>query len=786
MVSKPTFGATVQTNLQSPDTSAMVEIQHGTQLGKLAIFFKAEDYFVNLAKECRFTIIGKFYQGKSSTEEIRKTFIRQFQLTASVRTAYFDPKHVYLDFANDVDYNHVFAKDYIDIGDAPMKILNWAPDFKPEEETSIVPVWILIHQLPWHSIRWNIISTLVQDVGAVVAPDMATYSKSRGNVAKVKVEIDLLKPRLDQIWLGHYESQYRNKIKDERIKAQKEAQLDKENEQKTDKPKDDGFQTVSKKKAAKVRLQNNIQMKMPKKPDGHNQEEQRLNETQPKNQQAANQDQRAKARIGIVINEPTEVQKIHMMEDVPESSFEDDGEEDSTEDGDYEDEMSTEESDEFESVYSEMEVNVSSEMDKIVERTHLSPRGRGRDRSNAYKGRHNSRGRGGRFTYQQAVVIPAKPLQLMNLFTKRTNWTSSELCWAMVMLMPISIAKIWIFWSNELNYNMVEESDQQVTCIIEWMGLNILVTSVYAKCEAVMRELWNKLRDISQNYKLPLYIDGDFNCIIDPSEKRGVNLHRMSKSMPMIQFIMDCDLIDPGFSGSQFIWCNGWAPNKRVWKRLDRVLVKQDWMNNYDSTSVNHLTRTGSDHSPLLTIAKNTSQPTTKYFRFLDFWTNEEGFKEVEKQAWDIEVHGSPMWKFHLKLKNTCRAYKNEEAIWKQKSGIKWFVEGEVNSKFFHSIVKGRRKRLAIKKIRLNDGNWIVGDDHIANEAISFFQNQFTREYTDSNLSILNCIPKVINEMDNSDLTANPTMEELKAVVFSLSPSSAPGPYGLSGKFYHS
>ncbi|XP_070048941.1 uncharacterized protein [Nicotiana tomentosiformis] len=202
-------------------------------------------------------------------------------------------------------------------------------------------------------------------------------------------------------------------------------------------------------------------------------------------------------------------------------------------------------------------------------------------------------------------------------------------------------------------------------------------------------------------------------------------------------------------------------------------------MNTYDSTNVNHLIRTRSDHSPLLNIAKNTSQATTKYFRFLDFWINEYDFKEVVKQALDIEVHGSPMWKFHLKLKHTCRclsqrsktsignifdnikdlekkvddlehkiitnnidsnraelnrinallirAYKTEESIWKQKSGIKWFVKGEVNSKFFHSIVKGRMKRLSLKKIRLNDGNWIEGDEDITNEAISFFQNQFTR-----------------------------------------------------------
>ncbi|XP_019233788.1 PREDICTED: uncharacterized protein LOC109214330 [Nicotiana attenuata] len=192
-------------------------------------------------------------------------------------------------------------------------------------------------------------------------------------------------------------------------------------------------------------------------------------------------------------------------------------------------------------------------------------------------------------------------------------------------------SQMWTFWNNELNCNVVEDSDQQVTCIIEWMGTNILVTSVYAKCDAGLREhLWNNLRDISLNYKLPWYITGDFNCIIDLSEKQGGNLHRMSKSMPMIQFIMDCDLIDPGFSGSQFTWCNGWSPNRRVWKRLDRVLVNQEWMNIYDSTNVNHLVRTCSDHSPLLTIAKNTSQPTIKYFRFLDFWTNENGFKGGE------------------------------------------------------------------------------------------------------------------------------------------------------------
>lgn len=110
-------------------------------------------------------------------EEIRKTFVNKFQLTGSVKIAYFDPKHVYLDFSNDVDYNHLFTKGYIDIGDSPLKILKWKLDFKPEEETSIVPGWILIHQLSWHLFKWQIVSRPVSNIGNAVAPNQATYFK---------------------------------------------------------------------------------------------------------------------------------------------------------------------------------------------------------------------------------------------------------------------------------------------------------------------------------------------------------------------------------------------------------------------------------------------------------------------------------------------------------------------------------------------------------------------------------------------------------------------------------
>lgn len=117
---------------------------------------------------------------------------------------------------------------------------------------------------------------------------------------------------------------------------------------------------------------------------------------------------------------------------------------------------------------------------------------------------------------------------------------------------------------------------------------------------------------------------------------------------------------------------------------------------------------------------------------------------------------------------------------------MKWFVEGEVNSKFFHSVVNGRKKRLYLKTVRKDDGSWIGGDAEIAKEAVSFFQKQFKREHTMCDFLTLECIPKLIDEADNEALNALPTMKELKDVVFSMSAHSAPGPNGVSGSFYHS
>ncbi|KAK4366231.1 hypothetical protein RND71_014111 [Anisodus tanguticus] len=58
-----------------------------------------------------------------------------------------------------------------------------------------------------------------------------------------------------------------------------------------------------------------------------------------------------------------------------------------------------------------------------------------------------------------------------------------------------------------------------------------------------------------------------------------------------------------------------------------------------------------------------------------------------------------------------------QDNLLRQKTKTNWFNEGDYNSKYFHSILRDRKK-LHIHTIKNHRGEWVQGDDKIAK---SFF-----------------------------------------------------------------
>ncbi|KAK6796405.1 hypothetical protein RDI58_004106 [Solanum bulbocastanum] len=130
------------------------------------------------------------------------------------------------------------------------------------------------------------------------------------------------------------------------------------------------------------------------------------------------------------------------------------------------------------------------------------------------------------------------------------------------------------------------------------------------------------------------------------------------------------------------------------------------------------------------------------------------------------------------------RYYQIEEDYWKQKAGMQWFKERDRTTKFFHSYVKGRRRKLMISEIQTEQGDTICTTQKIGEEVVKVFKEKFIEDPREEDHSILEVIPKIITLEQNREMTRPPTEEEVKEVVFSLNKDSVCGPDGFSGEFF--
>ncbi|KAH0712244.1 hypothetical protein KY289_008203 [Solanum tuberosum] len=176
-----------------------------TRQGYPSITFYEKDFLQKMSGRCKYTLVGKFLNAMPRMELIRKSFIAQTQLIGGVKIAHFNSRHIYIDLDNEADHISVWTKQRMFIAGQSMKLQVWTPTFKPAEETPIVPIWITLPELPWHCHYMDILTPLLSPIGKALYLDSATMQKTRGSVAKVRVQIDLTKERPQHVWLGFSE-----------------------------------------------------------------------------------------------------------------------------------------------------------------------------------------------------------------------------------------------------------------------------------------------------------------------------------------------------------------------------------------------------------------------------------------------------------------------------------------------------------------------------------------------------------------------------------------------------
>lgn len=337
-----------------------------------------------------------------------------------------------------------------------------------------------------------------------------------------------------------------------------------------------------------------------------------------------------------------------------------------------------------------------------------------------------------------------------------------------------------ICWNNDivqfkpsvLNYQcLIGSVQEQNNCM--W---NLI--AVYAKHSYVeRREIWSIL-DRYLDDGIPTIIGGDFNYICDPSDKKGGRPYKHSTGA--IEEMMERnDLTECKFSGPRFTWTNNKDKKRKIWERLDRVLLNSAAVVKIPEACTAHLPRISYDHCPILFQMSMAAKKTSNWMKFEYTWLFYPQAWRIVHFRWFRTVAGSPAEVLDRKCKSTlkalffwsrnmfsvlnerkhtleaelldlqnsecslvglsseqeaemiCKANELTSTIarihswWKQKTKLRWIKDGDCNSKFFQAWVSSRRHHNYIHSIVNKDGDLIDDEELIQDEFIHYFKQKW-------------------------------------------------------------
>ncbi|GJQ92301.1 RNA-directed DNA polymerase, eukaryota [Tanacetum coccineum] len=356
-----------------------------------------------------------------------------------------------------------------------------------------------------------------------------------------------------------------------------------------------------------------------------------------------------------------------------------------------------------------------------------------------------------------------------------------------------------------------------------------MIIAVYAPHDPRdKRMLWDYLAHVINQWQGEVVIMGDFNEVRVKSDRFGTNFNVLGANI-FNSFINSTSLEEVHLRGSAFTWCHKSATKI---SKLDRFFVSNNLLNIFPHISGITLDRFLSDHRPIL-LRESAHDYGPVPFRFFHHWINLEGFNDFVTSTWNsapsVDSNGMGKLKFlkaHIKIwikdnksetvstianlkkelnqldavidKGTgteveaekrmevLAALRNIDHIHSmdlaQKAKIKWSIEGDENSNFFHGILNKKRNQMNIRGITI-DGVWKEQPNDVKQEFLSHFQDRFAKP-SERRANIDMRFPKTISEDQSQDLEREVSKQEIKTAVWGCGTDKSPGPDGFSFGFY--
>lgn len=124
-------------------------------------------------------------------------------------------------------------------------------------------------------------------------------------------------------------------------------------------------------------------------------------------------------------------------------------------------------------------------------------------------------------------------------------------------------------------------------------------------------------------------------------------------------------------------------------------------------------------------------------------------------------------------------AYQSKLSQLQQKSRIKWDLEGDSNTSFFHKVIHQRRRRNQIQKLVSNNA-LVLKPMEIKNALLQDFSDFYCNSINHTPFSLSKLEWKSVSREESSFLTRNFTEEEIFCALQESDSNKAPGPDGIN------
>ncbi|XP_074308519.1 uncharacterized protein LOC141643311 [Silene latifolia] len=237
----------------------------------------------------------------------------------------------------------------------------------------------------------------------------------------------------------------------------------------------------------------------------------------------------------------------------------------------------------------------------------------------------------------------------------------------------------------------------------------------------------------------------NFNCVLSYAERLGGS----TSDQEIDEFqscLSKCGVIDCPAMGSFFTWNNKQEIRSRVYSRLDRALINEEWSKGMPDMYAHFLPEGTFDHTPCILKSSGQGGTQSKPFKYFNMWGKAVMYLPLLSGWWDQHIQVTKMYRVVQKLKslksqlrrynkdhfsdienNTGIALKNLEYVqsqidanpgnifWmkkeqaatakykelhgacthflSQKAKAAWIKDGDCNTKYFHGVIKSKFMR---------------------------------------------------------------------------------------------